>query len=64
METGENGNPSQIAQKHAALDRKKENENVTTLLQKEMDNIVLDLRMNLRNVILNPVPVSFPDIIF
>ena len=41
METGVNGQTSQIAQKHVELGRKKENENVTILLQKERGRIVL-----------------------
>ena len=41
METGVNGQTSQIAQNHVELGRKKENENVTILLQKERGRIVL-----------------------
>ena len=41
METGVNGQTSQIAQNHVESGRKKENENVTILLQKERGRIVL-----------------------
>ena len=41
METGENGQTSQLAQNHAVLGREKESENVINLFQKEEEGIVL-----------------------
>ena len=61
MESGENGPNSQIAHSNAEQERKKEQEYVMLLLQKEMERIVLGFRMmgmKQKTVIPSPVLVS------
>ena len=65
MESGENGQNSQIAHSNAEQERKKEQEYVMLLLQKERERIVLGFLMTgtkQRTVIPSPVLVSISSI--